>query len=69
VILSTEQVTRLVDTFVRLGSNGVWEVPQWLCDMQQALGLPQMQSFYVVDWLEHGLRPQAPASPGGLNGN
>lgn len=69
MILSVQQVTRLVDMFARLGRNGQWEVPQWLCDMQQALGLPPMQSFYVIDWLEHGLCPDAPASHGGPSDN
>lgn len=57
MILSTRDVTHLTDIFARLASNGVWEVPQWLCDMQQALGLPLMQSFYVINWADHGLQP------------
>lgn len=52
--LSCIQVSRLTDTFARLAPNGVWEVPQWLCNMQQDLGLPLMQAFYVINWADHG---------------
>ena len=48
--LSAAQVLSLTIDFARLNADGLWEIPMWVHHMRQAVELPDMPAFYVIQW-------------------
>lgn len=48
-------IDRLEQIFARYRSDGKWEIPYWLIEMQWAYGVASLRGYYHIDWAAHGL--------------